>query len=396
VQEAAQHNPDLAAASASVDVARFQHRGSYSNFYPQLSLDSSYTRTRQTALSSDSSRRSDLALTLTQNLFSGFRDTGQVEQTLANFDATNAGRLAVKAQVSFDLKAAFARLLYAQEQLQLAETIAARRKENMEMVELRFEAGREHKGSFLRSQATYQQAAFEVEQARRALRVAQQELGRVLGRRTTDGLQVSGSFGVTLPSTPPDFATLAKRTPTHLVPEAQARAARAAVTVARASFFPELSANGSVGQERSNAPAGTDASDWSTGLTLTFPLFSGGQDYYDVQSARAGYRLAQETLRSADDQSVFELTQAFAALQDAAGQAAVRRGFLRASETRAEITRNLYTTGLLSFDDWDVIENDLITSRKQMLVSERDQLIAEAAWELAQGAGALPGEGVLQ
>lgn len=390
VQEAAEHNPDLASASASVDVARFQHRGSYSNFYPQLSLESGYTSSRPG--SSSPGREFGLGVKLTQNLFSGFRDAGQVAQTRATLEAAGAGRGATRAQVSFDLKSAFSRLLYAQEQLQLTEAIAARRKENMEMVQLRFEAGREHKGSFLRSQANYSQAAFEVEQARRAVTVAKRELGRALGRDMTDGLQVTGSFDVTVPDAPPDFPALAKRTPAYLQPEAQTRVAEAAVTVARSSFFPSLDASGSIGQKGGYLPM--DTSDWSAGLTLTFPLFSGGQTYYDVQSARAGYRQAQEVLRSADDQSVFGLAQAFAALQDAVGQTAVRREFLHASEVRAEITRNLYTTGLISFDDWDVIENDLITSRKQMLASQRDQLLAEAAWELTQGTGALPGLGM--
>jgi outer membrane protein TolC len=131
-------------------------------------------------------------------------------------------------------------------------------------------------------------------------------------------------------------------------------------------------------------------SEWSAGLFLTLPLFTGGQNFYDVQSARADARRAQETLRSIDNQLLLDLERAFANFQDAVGRATVQQEFLRASETRAGISRNLYSTGLLSFDDWDVIESELITTTKQSLTSLRDRLIAEAAWEEAQGKGAIP------
>jgi outer membrane protein TolC len=390
VREAAQHNPDLAAAEASVQFAGFQHRGSYGNFYPQLSLDSSYTRDRSTRnqnISSDYTRRSSIGLTLSQNLFSGFRDTGQVAQTRAQLEAAGASQGSVKAQVSFDLKSAFAQLLFAQEALQLTETIAARRKENMGMVELRFEAGREHKGSFLRSQANYHEAEFEVEQAKRALVVAQRGLSRALGRTGSDAIRVTGDFDVAPPASAPDFVALARQTPAYLEPKADARAAEAAVTVARSSFFPELSADGSASRVERNFSAET--SEWSAGLFLTLPLFTGGQNFYDLQSAKADARRAQEALRSVDDQLLLDLQRAHAGFQDAVGRAAVQQEFLRASAARAEISRHLYSTGLLSFDDWDVIESELISAKKQSLVSLRDRLIAEAAWEAAQGKGAI-------
>ena len=63
--------------------------------------------------------------------------------------------------------------------------------------------------------------------------------------------------------------------------------------------------------------------------------------------------------------------------------------FLAAADLRAEIARTQYTTGLLSFEDWDLIENDLIDNQKAMLASLRDAVLAEAAWEQTLGKGAL-------
>lgn len=84
------------------------------------------------------------------------------------------------------------------------------------------------------------------------------------------------------------------------------------------------------------------------------------------------------------------MEQTLAALQDGVERAEVQKGFLNAAEVRAEIVRSQYTSGLLSFEDWDIIENDLITTQKQMISSQRDMVIAEADWERAQGRGTIP------
>ena len=76
--------------------------------------------------------------------------------------------------------------------------------------------------------------------------------------------------------------------------------------------------------------------------------------------------------------------------QDAAGKVGVQQEFLHAAQVREEIASSQYATGLLSFQDWDLIEDDLIANQKAMLASQRDALIGEATWERAQGRSALP------
>jgi outer membrane protein TolC len=56
---------------------------------------------------------------------------------------------------------------------------------------------------------------------------------------------------------------------------------------------------------------------------------------------------------------------------------------------RAEIARSKYNNGLTTFDDWDLIESDLINRQRAVLSSQGNRVVAEAAWEQAQGRGAL-------
>ena len=51
-----------------------------------------------------------------------------------------------------------------------------------------------------------------------------------------------------------------------------------------------------------------------------------------------------------------------------------------AAEIRAEISRQQYEGGLLSFENWIVIEDDLITKKEKLLDARKSALLAEAAW----------------
>ena len=64
--------------------------------------------------------------------------------------------------------------------------------------------------------------------------------------------------------------------------------------------------------------------------------------------------------------------------------------YLQAEGVRAEIGRSQYASGMLSFEDWDRIENDLISSEKSDLGGRRDAVVAEANWEKVQGKSRLP------
>ena len=384
VREAAQHNPDLLAAQAAVREARAKYFGSYGTFLPHVSGSLGVDRgTSNTSTSSSNLDQNSVGLSASETLFSGFHNEAQVSQQHANLQVAEAALAQAKAQVGFDVKNAFAQLLFAQEQVTLTQVIADRRKEHVRMIELRYQAGKEHEGSYLRSKAAFQQADFDVASAKRALHVAQQQLAKVLGRRDSAQLALVGALKTAPVDEPPDFYALMFQTPVHRQAEAQDRSARAGVTIARSGFFPTVSATGSLSRSGTDWPPSDHR--WLAGLMVSLPLFTGGQTFFDVRSAAAEWDRTKATLDSTDNQAVFALQQAFATYQDAAGKVGVQAEFLHAAQVREEIATSQYTAGLLSFQDWDLIEEDLIANQKSMLTSRRDAVITEATWERIQG-----------
>ncbi|MEK6542917.1 MAG: TolC family protein [Elusimicrobiota bacterium] len=381
VREAQTNNPRISEAREALRRSQAQFYGSLSPFLPAVTAGASASRSK------DSLRSYGLDLSARQNLFAGGGDLADVNSARSGTTAAQADLDAALASVGYDLRSSFSRLLYAEQQLDLSQDIALRRKENVRLVGLRYDAGREHKGSYLRSRAAWRQADFEVAQAKRALRVAERSLNVVLGRSLFTVIKATGTLSADQPQATPDVEALAVNTPAYRRQLAQHRSAKAALAKARSAFYPDISASASTGRRGNDWPPQTDH--WSAGLSASLPLFSGGRDYFTVKSADAGLGSAQAALKETLNEELLTLEDAFAAYQDAFERTQVQDDFLEAAKVRSEIARGQYTSGLLSFEDWDLIENDLIANQKSWLAARREAVIAQAAWLKAQGEGPL-------
>lgn len=390
VELAAKNNADLGAAEANLRSLEYQEGGARSGFFPQASANLGYSRGNTTSGTSSGSLSESYSanLSATQNLFAGFQDRGKVAQASASARASAAVLQTTRAKVSFDLKSSYEGLLFAKESERLTQDISKRREANLKLVELRFESGRENKGSALLSKAYLQQARYEDLQSRNAESTAQAQLAKILGLDHADGLEIQGEIPAQEPSSPaPDFPRLAAMTPDHAQAVAQEDSAEAAIRVASAGFFPTLNATGTVGKQGPEFFPNNDR--WSVGVNFTFPFFSGGKDYYAAKSAVAAWSSSMNNRENVDRQLLARLVQAFNSYVEAVEKLRVDESFRQAALVRSDIARSKYNNGLLSFEDWDIIENDLISRQKTYLQSKRDRVVAEAAWEQAQGKGAI-------
>ncbi len=388
VRQAAAVNPDLRAARDNLRAAEMDVRAAGSGFLPTLTGSATMTDTSATSTTAIIAPDSNAALTASQNLFAGFRDQASVAQARANRTVAEANLRVARARLSFDLKSAFATLQTAVDALVLSNDIVRRREQNLRLVELRYESGRENKGSLYLSQATLSQARFESLQAEQALRVAQAQFARVLGRDNPQAMRLSGEVPVMAPPAQVDFVQAVQDTPDQQRALAQVEAAKAGVDIVASAFWPSLDLSGTTLRQ---------GEDWQLDdrrntvlLSLTVPIFSGGKDYYGVRSAGAKESSAEAARENLIRQLRTQLEQAYANYVQAVAKLGVDEDFLKAASARAEIARSKYSNGLMSFEDWDIIESDLINRQKAVLQSRRDRVTAEAAWEQALGTGAIP------
>jgi outer membrane protein len=380
-QKARQSNEELKASEQSLQSSEYQSKGAASNFYPQISAGVSATQSTTDEFA--------VSLSATQNVFAGFQDSGKVSQSKASFEVAKANLQSAKAKVSYDLKSAVANLLYAQKYVKLSESILQRRELNLRQVQLRFDGGRENKGSLLLSKAYLEDARLDHLQAEQALFVAQGQLAKVLGDEEPAAYNFQGIIPISEPlkDSQIGFQNLVLETPSYRIAVAQEEISKASVTLAEANFYPSLNLNATTSQY-----GGTwypDQNRWSVGATLSVPLFNGGRDYFATRSALQSLRASAFTKSSTQKDQVVKLKSFYVSFVQSLQKLKVDQAYLEAADLREKISRQKYNNGLSSFDDWDLIESDLIRRQKSILQSEKDRVVTEAAWEQAQGKGVL-------
>ncbi len=181
----------------------------------------------------------------------------------------------------------------------------------------------------------------------------------------------------------PAFENMVDTIPLLQELSAQKEAARLGVKSAKASFFPQIYANGSLGKSDSSWPPSPTA--WSAGLSLSFPVFEGGSKQAELDKARAVFGQAQADEKSGRDAVIYTLAQTWTQWQNSTDNVGIQQQFLDAAKERAKIAEAQYGAGLIKFNEWIIIENDLVGNQKSFLNAQANALIAEANWVQAKG-----------
>ena len=390
IREAQKNHPDLISAQENVKQLEATKRTTVSSLLPQINsnVDATRTGTTSTSSSGTTTRRTSNSYSYgasgTQLLFDGFKTLDNVKAASENVKAAQFNYKFTSSGVRLRLRTAFINLLKAQESLNITKQIYDIRKSNLDLISLRYKSGAEHKGALLTAQANLAQAGFDVTQANRALETAQRQLIKEIGRTRFSPLRADGAFKVSdLVKEKPDLELLAKNNPSLEKLTAQKNAAYYGVNAARANYFPELSASGGIDESSGHWPP--EGRQWNAGLSVSLPIFEGGLRSSELAQARAVYNQAQQNERSTRDAVVLALEQAWAAFQDAAETIEVQKKFLEAAEERAKIAESQYSLGLLQFDNWTIIEDDLVSTKKAYLNAQANALLAEANWVQAKG-----------
>ncbi len=383
VKSAVSNNPRLVSAKEEVGQSEADKKIVQSTGMPRITADLAGS-TSERAGSDAQTEFYSLGISGRQLLFDGAKTSKTVKESEENIKASVYSYTVVSSDVRLDLRTAFVELMHTQELILLTENIALRRRQNFKLVNLRYEAGREHKGSLLTSEADLARAEFEVAQAKRAIPVKQRQLYKELGVDKIGPLRVKKEFSIQGDySARPDIDYIADTTPFLNELMARKEAARYNLQSAKADFYPKVYLNGSIGTASSDFPP--DQGEWSAGLSLSLPIFEGGSRIAEVSGAESRLQKAEADERSGKYSVLVSLENAWKDLRDSITNVSVQKKFQDAAEERARIASAQYESGLTSFDDWIIIENSLVIARKTHLRARADMLLAEANWIQAIG-----------
>lgn len=390
VREVNERNPNLASLRASERAALSEVKASLLRHMPSASFiyekDQSEVIFPDAFLNTGPSRIDRHGWRGGLNLFSGFGILGANRAAISNFHRSREDTRRVSAQLRFDLRDAFDRLLLVQEREKLLTEIAGRLEADVAMVQIRFDAGLAPRWSLLSAKAQAAEAKWRIQEAALALRAGGRRLFSILGRDGGDSIRVSGSFDAETPPDAPDSGAGDLRTnPEVAFREETLRIAREEVKIARSGFFPTVNLSGQYLWQDSSWPPRIRT--WTLGLGINLPVFSAPRVYYLMDAAKE--RVVQEERRLAGTRfsTLDSIEEAYARYRAAFEKVSVTRALLGAEVEREETLRASFKVGRASYFEW----NSAVTRRNQLELALLEDRFASdlsrAAWVRSLGLG---------
>jgi outer membrane protein len=384
VDLAQKNSAELQAATETYNAALASESSAAAGFMPRLSANLRGTHSGSSTTSSQFNYGADL--TLTQNLFSGFSDYYSYKIKKNTTAQALLDLKIAQSRISQELKQTYSETYFTQVNKKLTEAILKRREENFKSVQLQYEIGRENKGSLLLSQSYVEQARYDVMRAGNEADNVLENFRRFLGLPDTEEILLENNIAKDeTPQVTPNFKELAQNHYTLLKAKNDTSLAEMTYQQSRSKFIPSLNFNASYG--KSGAKYFPDQDSWSLGLTFSVPIFDG---FIDTATYRSNFYKSQSsvtTLRNTEQTVLRDLKRTFYDYIESLQKEKVDNSFNQAALLRSDIARNKYKNGLLSFEDWDLIESDLIQKQKEILLSEKNRIVKQSLWERTQGIG---------
>jgi len=396
--------PGVAVARAGEDAAAAALGEARAAWWPQLSSQATAVRYEEPMLvapihgfSPQQFERIELERTLFQGnlsfawtVFDGGARVNRIRGARAGAAGAAAGRASAEMALTARVAAAYLQVLSARGVLDAQERRIEALSAERQRVEQLLGEGRAARVQLLRVDAALAEAEAQQVAIRTQLDLAERELARLLGVSPAEA-RVDKLRPVRLAA----GSQLAQRA--DLVERAQAnnpeleRARRALETaeanrrVARAAWIPSLNLRGAL--LGFSSEAGNTTTEWNVGISLAYPLFTGGARSHAVSRASAAARAAREESRLAELRTEEAVDRALnAALETRALVEALTRAVRHQTEV-VRIEQLSLEAGAGTQTDYLRAEADLARARA-LLVEARHAEIA-ARVELARIVGEL-------
>jgi outer membrane protein TolC len=376
--EAAQANPDLAAARADVDAAGADRTTAWSGVLPRLDLQAAFGHTftgtktgvglilnpitNQVLLSGAATDTGaySAGLTLTQPVFD-WKAFRTIDEASWNARASARQYDETALTVAFTVTQTFYGLVRAERILAVLEKTAARSQELVGRADALFTAGRAPKSDTWSARANLAQDRINIEAQRIEVATARTALAQALGRADGEGLTVIAPAaldapGLPSPEAPPLEALLARareRRPTLAGQRALVEASQAGIGTAQAGWLPALSAQASYARQGSTLAGSGGVYDnpsrdytATAQLLFTWNLFAGRSTEAAVHRAQASLAHARASQDKVEQGVAKEIADARARVTTLASQAALSAESLEVARQGLALASERFQAGL--------------------------------------------------
>ena len=314
---------------------------------------------------------------------------------LQNYLATRETSRSVQVSLIAQTAGAWLNLAADQDLLALSQETLRTRQETMDLVRKRFEAGAISQLEVSQAQTLIEAARSDVATAAALVEQDKNALRLVVGADVPADLLPAGGLVTAqilrdLPAgLPSDVLT---RRPDVLAAEHQLAAANANIGAARAAFFPSISLTASTGVASNSLSSLFDSGNgaWTFQPRISLPIFSGGANIANLDSAKAGRDIAVANYEKAVQVAFRDVSDGLAVQSTINERVGSQERLVAAANDTVRLSQARYGAGIDSSLAVLDAQRTLYTSQKTLILARLARETNLATLYKALGGGAPP------
>jgi len=386
-------NQNVATYAAQYRQAQALAAESRAALFPSLGYDGSVTRsgshaTNSSVRTTSSSHQAELSASWELDLW------GKLRRTLEEDRASAAASAAELANITLSAQSELAQDYF---QLRIMDQKIARYQQSVDayqrylnVITSQYQAGTASRATLAQAQLQLENASASAQDYQWQRAQMEHAIALLIGKAPADFSLAAAPLTATLPAIPAALpGELLQRRPDIAYAERNMAAANAAVGVAVAGYYPDLtlSASGGVSASVLHSLFSLPNRVWSLGPELSGTLLDAGATSAKVDQARAGWDASVATYRQTVLSAMQEVEDKLVELNTLQGEIAAQQRATDAAQTSARVTRLQYEAGMINYLDVATTENSSLSAQQSLLTLQSTQWVSSVALIAALGGG---------
>ncbi|MCG8468584.1 MAG: TolC family protein [Gemmatimonadetes bacterium] len=391
IRRATSFDPEYIRALGRIDNAKWARAAAITQFVlPSIQATGSFTRfTTELFNIGTAEAASQIAEAQLQGSLTLFRGGGRIAElnrANAERDASNAGEVQALYQTALDTETDYYAVLAGRELLNVARERVRRAEEQFEVARARVTSGAAVQTDSLQLLLELTRARVDLLGQEADLQVARYQLGRRVGAEgPVDAAPVDVSAAAALPLTETEAVAEALTAgPDYQIALAEERSAQSALSARRADFLPTVDLFGSISAFDDRIfPTETVRS--SAGISVSVPIWTGGQREVQVSQARVERDVARARREDLQRGVRRDVVQAYSAYGTARASARLAEDGVTVARETLRVQDSRYRSGATTILDLITAQVDLADAEAQLVQARYSTRLALAGLEALLG-----------
>lgn len=386
-------NQNVANYAAQYRQAQALASESRAALFPSLGYDSRVTRsgshvTTGSTRTTSSSHQAELSASWELDLWGKLRRTLEENRASAAASAAELANITLSAQS--ELAQDYFQLRFMDQKIALYQQSVEAYQRYLKVITNQYQAGTASLSTQAQAQMQLESASASAQDYQWQRVQMEHAIALLVGKAPADFSLPAAPLQATLPAIPASLpGQLLQRRPDIAYAERNMAAANAAVGVAVAGYYPDitLSASGGVSSSVLHSLFALPNRVWSLGPALSGTLLDFGATSAQVDQARASWDASVASYRQTVLEALQEVEDQLVELNTLQGEIAAQQRAAVAAQTSARVTRNQYEAGIIDYLDVATTENSSLSEQQSLLTLQSTRWVSSVALIAALGGG---------